>query len=205
MQSRGPQGSQSDISMRGGTYQQVLVILDGLRVNDPNSGHFSTYIPITPAQIDRIEVLKGASAAIYGSDAVGGVINIITKSANASNQKNKKVINAQVGAGEYNLINTNIGGFLQTDKLSVDAGLLSNHSTGIQQRGIKGYFHNTSASAGVNYKLSDNWNIAARTAYDNRDFAAQNFYTSYVSDTATEQVKSWWHQIKIDYEKINQS
>ncbi|MCH5690951.1 Plug domain-containing protein [Niabella sp. W65] len=57
--------------MRGGTYQQVLVILDGLRLNDPNTGHFSAYIPITPAQIDRIEVLKGASAAIYGSDAVG--------------------------------------------------------------------------------------------------------------------------------------
>ncbi|MCH5716518.1 TonB-dependent receptor [Niabella hibiscisoli] len=87
VQSRGPQGAQSDISIRGGTYQQVLVILDGLRLNDPNTGHFSAYIPITPAQIDRIEVLKGASAAIYGSDAVGGVINIITRSFNAAAQK----------------------------------------------------------------------------------------------------------------------
>jgi iron complex outermembrane receptor protein len=201
VQSRGPQGSQSDISMRGGTYQQVLVILDGLRLNDPNTGHFSAYIPITPAQIDRIEVLKGASAAIYGSDAVGGVINIITRSFNTETQKNSTSVQAQVAAGEYNLVNTNIGGYLTRGKLSVDAGLLSNHSTGVQQRGIRGYFHNTSASAGVNYKLNDYWDISARTTYDNRDFAAQNFYTTSVFDTASETVSSWWHQLKVDFEK----
>lgn len=201
VQSRGPQGSQSDISMRGGTYQQVLVILDGLRLNDPNTGHFSAYIPITPAQIDRIEVLKGASAAIYGSDAVGGVINIITRSFNAGAQKNNTVVQAQVAAGEYNLVNTNVGGYFSRGKLSVDAGLLSNHSTGIQQRGIRGYFHNTSASVGLNYKLNDYWNIAARSTYDNRDFAAQNFYTTSVFDTASETVSSWWHQLKVDFEK----
>ncbi|HMR83910.1 MAG TPA: TonB-dependent receptor plug domain-containing protein, partial [Niabella sp.] len=117
VQMRGPQGSQSDISMRGGTFQQVLVILDGLRLNDPNTGHFSAYIPITPAQIERIEVPKGASAAIYGSDAVGGVINIITKSFRPG-QKNTRALQAQVSAGEYNLVNTSIGGFLQAGKLS---------------------------------------------------------------------------------------
>jgi len=50
-QMRGPQGSQSDISIRGGTFQQVLIILDGLRLNDPNTGHFTGYIPISPAEI----------------------------------------------------------------------------------------------------------------------------------------------------------
>src|SRR5450759_4567925 len=72
VQSRGPMGSQSDIVIRGGTFQQVLVVLDGLRLNDPNSGHFSGYIPIAPSEIDRIEIVKGASSAIYGSEAVGG-------------------------------------------------------------------------------------------------------------------------------------
>jgi iron complex outermembrane receptor protein len=200
VQMRGPQGSQSDISMRGGTFQQVLVILDGLRLNDPNTGHFSAYIPVTPAQIDRIEVLKGASAAVYGSDAVGGVINIITKSFRPG-QKNTRALQAQVSAGEYNLVNTSIGGFLQVGKLSADAGVLSNHSTGILQRGTRGYFHNTSASAGISYQLSNYWNISARSAYDNRDFSAQNFYTTAIGDTATEQVASWWHQVKIGFEK----
>ncbi len=201
VQSRGPQGAQSDISIRGGTYQQVLVILDGLRLNDPNTGHFSAYIPITPAQIDRIEVLKGASAAVYGSDAVGGVINIITRSFNTEAQKNSTLVQAQLAAGEYNLVNSNVGAYFSRGKLSVDAGLLSNHATGVEQRGIRGYFHNTSASVGLNYKWNDYWNIAARSTYDNRDFAAQNFYTTFASDTASETVSSWWHQIRVGFQK----
>jgi iron complex outermembrane receptor protein len=79
IQARGSMGSQSDIVLRGGTFQQVLVVVDGLRLNDPNTGHFSSYIPIVPSEIERIEVLKGASSAIYGSEAVGGVIHVITK------------------------------------------------------------------------------------------------------------------------------
>ncbi len=79
VQSRGPMGTQADFTIRGGTFQQVLVILDGIRLNDPLTGHFSSYIPISPAEIDRIEVLKGASSAIYGTEAVGGVIHIISK------------------------------------------------------------------------------------------------------------------------------
>src|SRR5215213_5193765 len=105
VQARGPIGSQSDIVMRGGTFQQVLVILDGVRLNDPNTGHFTSYIPIAPAEIDQIEVLKGASSAIYGSEAVGGVIHIITKTFAARNNMSsqKQYLNAiaQVTGGEY--------------------------------------------------------------------------------------------------------
>ena len=201
VQSRGPQGSQSDISMRGGTFQQVLVILDGLRINDPNTGHFSAYIPVTPAQIERIEVLKGASAAIYGSDAVGGVINIITKSAAGNPQQEKKSLNAQVLAGEYQLFNTAVDGLLQIGKLTADLGVMSNHSDGVWQRGSRGYFHNSSASIGLRYQLNNHLNISFRSAYDNRDFAAQNFYTTFASDTATEKVRSWWHQAQLSYQK----
>lgn len=57
VQQRGIGGSQSDIILRGGTFQQVLVVLDGIRLNDPNTGHFF-YIPIAPAEIDRIEILS---------------------------------------------------------------------------------------------------------------------------------------------------
>ena len=88
IQARGPMGAQSDIVLRGGTFQQVLVIVDGIRINDPLTGHFNSYIPIAPSEIDRIEILKGASSAIYGSDAVGGVIHIITKTF-ASQSKEK--------------------------------------------------------------------------------------------------------------------
>src|SRR6187431_1144557 len=78
VQSRGPMGAQSDIVMRGGTFQQVLVLLDGIKLNDPLTGHFSSYFPVAPYEIERIEVLRGPAAAMYGAEAVGGVVNIIT-------------------------------------------------------------------------------------------------------------------------------
>jgi vitamin B12 transporter len=71
VQSRGPMGAQSDIVMRGGTFQQVLVLLDGIKLNDPITGHFSSYIPVAPFEIKRIEVLRGPAAAIYGAEADG--------------------------------------------------------------------------------------------------------------------------------------
>ncbi|MCF3110743.1 TonB-dependent receptor [Niabella sp. CC-SYL272] len=200
-QMRGPQGAQTDISVRGGTFQQVLVILDGLRLNDPNTGHFTGYIPISPAEIDRIEVLKGASSAVYGSDAVGGVINIITKAFNKNLQARQKQAAAMISAGEYGLLNANAGGFYQNEKINVGAGFLTNNASGVQQRGIRGYFHNTAASAGLMVKFNPYWNLALRTAYDNRDFAAQNFYTTYASDTASEKISSWWNQARLQYQK----
>ncbi|WP_018627637.1 TonB-dependent receptor plug domain-containing protein [Niabella aurantiaca] len=202
-QMRGPQGAQTDISIRGGTFQQVLVILDGLRLNDPNTGHFTGYIPISPAEIDRIEVLKGASSAVYGSDAVGGVINIITKAFNKNQQTRQKQASAMISVGEYGLLNANAGGFYQNEKINVGAGFLTNNANGVQQRGIRGYFHNTAASAGLMVKLNPYWNLALRTAYDNRDFAAQNFYTTYASDTASETISSWWNQARLQYQKGN--
>jgi iron complex outermembrane receptor protein len=104
VQMRGPSGSQSDIVLRGGTFQQVLIILDGQRLNDPNTGHFNSYIPIAPTEIEKIEILKGASSAIYGSEAVGGVINIITKSFSAKRNQQKKQLVGSATAGEYAIV-----------------------------------------------------------------------------------------------------
>src|SRR5829696_5436815 len=133
IQARGPLGSQSDITLRGGTFQQVLVIIDGIRVNDPNTGHFTTYIPIAPSEIDRIEVLKGASSAIYGSDAVGGVVNIVTKTfAKQGVQKLQSV--TQLTAGEYEFYGVNAGLYSSNGKTSFSGGVISNNTKGQQQR-----------------------------------------------------------------------
>jgi iron complex outermembrane receptor protein len=202
VQARGPMGAQSDFVVRGGTFQQVLVIIDGLRVNDPNTGHFSSYIPVTPSEIDRIEVLKGASSAIYGSDAVGGVIHIITK-AFAQQKMVGKGFQAGVTSGAYGLLNTNAGGYYNSDKWSFSAGALSNNADGQEQRGVNGFFHLHTFSGSIGYRINDNWRVAYRSSYDTRRFAAQNFYTSYVSDTASEKVNSFWNQLSINYHKNN--
>ena len=76
----GDRGSISTVSMRGSNAQQVLVLIDGKRMNKPGDGQVDlNTITIPLEDIERIEVLRGASSALYGADAMGGVINIITK------------------------------------------------------------------------------------------------------------------------------
>lgn len=199
VQSRGPMGTQSDIVIRGGTFQQVLVILDGIRLNDPLTGHFNSYIPIAVSEIERIEILKGASSAIYGSEAVGGVINIITKA--FSSAKKVKNIEAQFKRGQYGLANFNVGGLWNDEKNTIAGGLNNNFAKGQEQRGTTGYFNNTTLSISYKRIINSNFQLSYRTAYDNRDFAAQNFYTTFKSDTASEKVQSFWNHLKLQYNK----
>jgi iron complex outermembrane receptor protein len=205
VQMRGPMGAQSDIVMRGGTFQQVLVILDGIRINDPNTGHFNSYIPIAPSEILRIEVLKGASSAIYGSEAVGGVIHIITKSFAAKKGQEGKQFLAQTSLGEYGLRNVHAGGTYTRANTSISAGILSNNATGQPQRGINGFFYNTTTSVSVKQYVNEQWSVSFRGAYDKRNFAAQNFYTTFLSDTAKEKVTSYWNHIRVAFAREKQS
>ena len=76
---RGGQGVQSDISIRGGTFEQVLVMLNSVKLNDPQTGHHTMNIPVSMEQIERIEVITGGASRIFGNYAYTGAINIITK------------------------------------------------------------------------------------------------------------------------------
>lgn len=201
VQSRGPMGAQGDITIRGGTFQQVLVILDGIRLNDPLTGHFNSYIPIAPAEIDRIEILKGASSAIYGTEAVGGVVHIISKTFAAKKQNNGHKINAQLTAGDFGLFNTQAGISMHQKNTTASVGVLTNNAKGQTLRGTKGYFNLTTVSASVKQQLNENTSVAYRFGYDDRDFNAQNFYTTFLSDTATEAVVSRWHHLKLQHQK----
>ncbi|MFM6924629.1 MAG: TonB-dependent receptor, partial [Ferruginibacter sp.] len=201
VQMRGPAGAQSDIVLRGGTFQQVLVILDGLRLNDPNTGHFNSYIPVAPAEIEKIEILKGAASAIYGSEAVGGVVLITTKTFAAKTGQSKKQFVVQGTAGQFDQWVVQAGGFYQHKHTAVAAGIVSNNSNGQLQRGTRGYFNNHTVSLSAQQQLGKYWQLAFRLACDSRDFAAQNFYTTFRSDTAREKVQSTWNQLHLSYQK----
>ncbi|MBD0352042.1 MAG: TonB-dependent receptor, partial [Flavisolibacter sp.] len=99
------------------------------------------------------------------------------------------------------LLNANVGCYFSNGRTSMSGGFLSNNTTGQQQRGIKGYLHLNTASASLSHKWNDHWQVTFRSALDNRKFAAQNFYTTFVSDTAEEQVKTFWNQLKAIYQK----
>ena len=74
----GPFGSQMKVKLRGSNAEQVLVLIDGKPVNSARQGDVDlSTIPL--AMVDRIEIIKGPASALYGADALGGVVNIITK------------------------------------------------------------------------------------------------------------------------------
>ena len=79
LRQRAPGGVQNDVSIRGGTFGQTLVLLDGLRLNDVQTGHHNMDLPVPMEALARVEVLKGSGSTLYGSDAVGGVVNLVTE------------------------------------------------------------------------------------------------------------------------------
>src|SRR5450432_3664828 len=79
LQERSPDGVQTDVSIRGASFGQTLVLLNGQRLNDAQSGHHNMDIPVPLDSVARVEVMLGTGSTLYGSDAVGGVVNIITE------------------------------------------------------------------------------------------------------------------------------
>ena len=79
VRSRGVRGMQTDFAVRGANFGQVLVLVDGVRLNDAQSGHHNGDIPVPLDAVERIEILHGAGSSLFGADAFGGTINIVTR------------------------------------------------------------------------------------------------------------------------------
>ncbi len=77
---RGAFGIQTDISINGGTHDQIVILLNGVNISSPHTGHLAVDLPISIDDIERIEVLEGAASRVYGTSAFSGAINIVTKS-----------------------------------------------------------------------------------------------------------------------------
>jgi len=192
---RGPAGAQADFSIRGSTFQQVLVLIDGIRMNEPLTGHFNSYIPVLKHEIQRIEIIKGAAASIYGPDAVGGVIQIITRKEFPS--ETQKQLGGEFKWGEYGLLQQQLYGSWESKKTILSLGGERLHTNGQPLRGTKGFVENSLYSIQLAKKLKKNWRLQFRAAIDKRHFNAQNFYTSFLSDTANEKVNSTWQQMAL--------
>ncbi|MBL7969443.1 MAG: TonB-dependent receptor [Prolixibacteraceae bacterium] len=101
---RGVHGVQADISVRGGSFDQTLILLNGINISDPQTGHHALNLPVSLKNIQRIEILEGPAARVFGPNAFSGAINIITSSENQTNLK------VDVSAGQYKLADANISG-----------------------------------------------------------------------------------------------
>ena len=71
--------AQADLSLRGAGFEQTLILVDGVRMNDPQTGHFNLDLALPLDEVERIEILRGPASSLYGSDAVGGVVNLVTR------------------------------------------------------------------------------------------------------------------------------
>lgn len=96
---RGAYGVQSDVSINGGTFDQVTVLLNGVPLNNPQTGHLNFMFPVSVQDIERIEVLEGAASRVYGVSAFSGAINIVTKDA-TNNEANLYAQGGSFGTAE---------------------------------------------------------------------------------------------------------
>lgn len=106
VRTRGANGAQADISMRGGTFDQVLVLLNGVPLSDFHTGHYTLNIPVSTEMIERVEVLQGTSANLHG--AFSGAINIVTKSS--------PEISLKLTAGMNGLVNPELAASIQKNE-----------------------------------------------------------------------------------------
>src|SRR6188768_1435238 len=79
VRARGIAGVQTDFALRGANFGQALVLVDGVRLNDAQSGHHNGDIPVPLDAVERIEILQGPGSSLFGADAFGGTVNVITR------------------------------------------------------------------------------------------------------------------------------
>lgn len=171
---RGANGVQSDIGFRGSSFEQVLLLLNGIRMNDSQTGHNSLNLPLDLEDVERIEVIKGPAARRFGQNAYAGVINIITKTYPGKRVK----ISAE--GGDYETYGFGLNAQLGNEKFSNSLQANSNSS--------QGYMHNTDYEIrNVFYqsKLNiKNGNVRLQAGFSEKKFGANGFYAS---PKATEQ------------------
>lgn len=176
---RGPMGVQSDISIRGSSFEQTLVLLNGLRVNDAETSHFNLDIPVPLPALGGIAVLHGSGSTIYGSDALGGVVNVTTRKPTESSLK------LRAGGGNYG-VNTQsfIGAVAGSRSSAVVAGARDFSSGFIPDRDYRSESASLEGRATTPFGETD-----ALVAGSDRAFGADQFYGNYPS---WERTKGWF-------------
>lgn len=123
VRSRGARGVQTDFSLRGAAFGQTLVLVDGQRINDAQSGHHNGDIPVALEQVERIEILQGAGSSLHGADAFGGTINVITRTTTGSPT-------ARLGGGQYGSVDAAAAATVETGSMQHALAVEIDHSDG---------------------------------------------------------------------------
>jgi iron complex outermembrane receptor protein len=182
---RGNNGVQADISIRGSSIDQVLILLNGIPLNDPQTGHHNLNLPVSFDAIDRIEILEGPAARLYGPNAFSGAINIIT------NQKTSQSLTGRFSGGQYGFFESAASSSFQTGKLT--------SSISADYKRADGALKNTDFKIGDAY-YHGSWSyptgkLEFQGGYSDRGFGSNDFYTPAYPDQY-ERLKTTFASVK---------
>ncbi len=202
LRQRGPIGTQADVSIDGSTFDQVLVLINGVKMSDLQTGHHMLNIPIPINAIERIEIVRGPAARTYGVNALAGAINIVTKT------PVQDEVLAQAYAGSSLKQDTATGetyyGWGAQASAAIAAGKHS-HILSLAHDEGRGFRYNTAYDA---YRLfyqnriaiNEQNNIEAMGGYINNSFGANAYYAAPVDKESTEAVETAIGSIRYNYQ-----
>ena len=159
-------GTVPSIYMRGASSGRTLILIDGMPVGDPSMISNEFDLNLVPLNlIERVEILKGAQSTLYGSDAIGGVINIITKNKSIAN------LSGDFSTGSYGTRKLNLQHSNTIGKLNYAIGFGNEAATGFssatdmtgKNNFDKDGYQNNNWFANINYAINQNWNLKAST------------------------------------------
>lgn len=169
---KGPLGAGTDVGIRGGTSEQVAILLNGINLCDAQTAHNVFDIPVDLSEIERIEVLEGPAARVYGTSSLLGAINIVTKAAARTS------LTARMESGSYGYISTGLRGNVARDNWNNQLSLSAIRSDGYSRskagnlnadyRTLKSFYQGTYQDAWVDVK----WHAGMSM----KDFGANTFY-----------------------------
>ena len=169
---RGGFGVQTDISVRGGNFDQITILLNGVNISSPHTGHLSADFPVSPEDIERIEVLEGPAARVYGTSAFNGVINIVTRQ--TGNGAQVHLVGGQYG---YAGGNASIGATLGTFHSQLSGGYTRcDGATPNSDFSSTRLFYQGNATIGSNVKVN------GQVGYSYKPYAANTFYGASSTD-----------------------
>lgn len=172
---RGPDNAQADAGIRGGVFSQTLVLINGMRVSDPQAGHHNMDIPLPLEAVSRMEVLHGSGSTLYGSDSVGGAVNIITRKPDA------RELSLSSGLGDFGWNREGIAGGFRRGAWGQHLSLSRDFSSGFQP----GRDFRNLAAASESFFDESFGSTSVLFAYNDRPFGANGFYGAYPSWEST--------------------
>lgn len=183
LRQRAPGAVQSDLSIRGGAFGQTLILLNGVRLNDAQSGHHNLDIPVAVESIDKVEILKGSGSTLYGSDAIGGVVNFITRTPEASELRLRTAI-GNFGVNQERGVLT-FAGKRATEQLTFSRDFSSGFQPDRDYRNL--------SLASNTHLLTSLGATDITLANNDRPFGADQFYGNYNS---WERTRTWFGAIR---------